>query len=64
MLVQDFLQDSARRSPDKVALICDDQRLTYGEIDAAANRLANALRESGCSAATGWRSISPIRCPL
>jgi long-chain acyl-CoA synthetase len=47
MLVQDFLQNSAIRFPDKVALICDGQRLTYAEIDAAANRLAHALLDQG-----------------
>jgi long-chain acyl-CoA synthetase len=43
MLVQDFLHHSAQRLPDKVALVCDGQRLTYAEIDLMANRLANAL---------------------
>ena len=43
MLVQDFLQDSAERFPDKVALICDSQRLTYAEVESRANRLAHAL---------------------
>jgi long-chain acyl-CoA synthetase len=47
MLVQDFLQNSAVRLPDKVALICDGQRLTYAELEAMANRLANAMREHG-----------------
>jgi amino acid adenylation domain-containing protein len=47
MLVQDFLQQSAVRTPDKVALVCDGQRLTYAEIDAQANRLAHALRANG-----------------
>jgi len=47
MLVQDFLQDSAARTPDKVALICQEQRLTYQEVDAQANRLAQALLDHG-----------------
>ncbi len=47
MLVQDFLENSADRLAEKVALICDRQRLTYGEIEARANRLANALRAHG-----------------
>jgi amino acid adenylation domain-containing protein len=47
MLVQDFLQNSADRLPDKIALICEDQRLTYAEIEQMANRLANALRAQG-----------------
>jgi amino acid adenylation domain-containing protein len=47
MLVQDFLEHSAQRLPDKVCLVCDGQRLTYGQVDAMANRLAHALRARG-----------------
>jgi long-chain acyl-CoA synthetase len=47
MLVQDFLQNSAERHPGKAALVCGGQRLTYAQVDAMANRLANALRERG-----------------
>ncbi|MCZ7551924.1 MAG: AMP-binding protein [Anaerolineales bacterium] len=46
-LVQEFLEHSARRLPDKVALICDNQRLTYAEIERLANSLAHALIASG-----------------
>lgn len=47
MLVHEFLEQSADRLPDKVALVCDGQRLTYAEVEAQANRLANALRAQG-----------------
>ena len=47
MLVQQFLERSAERSPDKTCLVCDGRRLTYAEVEAAANRLANALRAHG-----------------
>ena len=47
MLVQDFLQNSATRTPDKVALVFQKQRLTYQEIDAQTNRLAQALLDHG-----------------
>jgi amino acid adenylation domain-containing protein len=47
MLVHEFLERSADRLPDKVALVCDGQRLTYAEVEAQANRLANALKASG-----------------
>ena len=46
-LVQSFLEESARRLPSKVALICDKKRLTYMEIDERANRVARFLRQSG-----------------
>ncbi len=47
MLVHHFLEHSADRTPDKVALVCDGQRLTYAQLEAQANRLANALRACG-----------------
>ena len=47
MLVQEFLENSADRSPDKVALICEDRRLTYSQVETQANRLAHALRDRG-----------------
>lgn len=45
MLVQHFLENSAARLPDKVALICEDQRLTYNEINSSAEQLATALAD-------------------
>ena len=47
MLVHQFLENSAKRLPDKTALICGSQRYTYAELDRQANRLANAMRELG-----------------
>jgi long-chain acyl-CoA synthetase len=47
MLVQDFLEHSADRLPDKTALVCEEQRLTYAEVERMANRLAHALRQQG-----------------
>jgi len=47
MLVQDFLHQSAIHRPDKIALVCDNQRLTYAQIDTKANRLANTLIKQG-----------------
>ncbi len=46
-LVQEFLEASAQRLPDKEALVCGGRRLTYAQIDRQANRLANALRAGG-----------------
>ena len=46
-LVQDLLEQSARALPDKVALVCDGQRLTYAEINQRADRLATALTKRG-----------------
>jgi amino acid adenylation domain-containing protein len=47
MLVNDFLQNSAERTPDKVALVCDGQRLTYVQIEERANQVANGLLAAG-----------------
>ena len=33
MQVEQFLENSARQFPDKVALICGDERLTYRQIE-------------------------------
>jgi long-chain acyl-CoA synthetase len=47
MLVQEFLEYTADRLPNKAALVCDGQRLTYSMAEAQANRLANALKDRG-----------------
>ena len=47
MLVNHFLENSAERLPDKVALIYEDKRLTYREINSSADQLAAALIDMG-----------------
>jgi amino acid adenylation domain-containing protein len=47
MLVQEFLEASAQRRPDKVALVCGAARFSYAQLDLMANRLALALRARG-----------------
>jgi long-chain acyl-CoA synthetase len=47
MLVDAFLERSAARRPDKVALVCDGRRWTYAALDAEANGLAHALMAAG-----------------
>jgi amino acid adenylation domain-containing protein len=47
MLVDNFLSSSALRYPDKVALVTDETRFTYRELNELANRLANALIAAG-----------------
>jgi long-chain acyl-CoA synthetase len=42
-----LLEDSARRYPDRDALVLGDTRLTYAQVDAAANQVANLLVERG-----------------
>ena len=42
-----ILEESTRKHPDKVAVILDDFKLTYGMLNAAANQVANGLRAAG-----------------
>ncbi len=46
-LVHHFLEVSADRLPDKIALVCGDERLTYAQVEEKANRLANGLATLG-----------------
>ncbi|OEV01856.1 hypothetical protein AN217_00685 [Streptomyces qinglanensis] len=45
--VHDWFEEVARQVPDAVAVCCADRTLTYGELNARANRLARHLREQG-----------------
>jgi len=45
--IHDLFYEQATRTPDEVALIHGDERLTYRELDQAANRLAHFLRRHG-----------------
>jgi long-chain acyl-CoA synthetase len=45
--VEEFLEESARRYPDKTAVVCRDRRPTYGEIEKQSNRLAHGLIRAG-----------------
>src|SRR5258708_21966983 len=42
-----ILEESTKRNPDKVAIIFDDFKLTYAQLDAAANQVANGLVGAG-----------------
>ncbi len=41
------LMENAQRIPDRTAVICDDRRVSYGELEELSNRLANALVKLG-----------------
>src|SRR5262245_33950713 len=45
--IHDWCEAHAEKAPDSIALIQEDQNLTYGELNASANRLAAHLRELG-----------------
>ena len=47
MNIPQTLEDTARAMPQKEAIVLGAQRLTYGELDEASNKVANALIEMG-----------------
>ena len=47
MLIHNFLENSATRHPDKIAVIHDDQRTTYTQLNTQANSLAAHLQQNG-----------------
>jgi amino acid adenylation domain-containing protein len=47
-LLQEYVARQAEARPDAVALVMGDERLTYGELEAASNRLARLIRQAGC----------------
>lgn len=47
MLVNNFLEESAIKYPDKIALVTETGRYSYKEIDEMANKTANALIAEG-----------------
>ena len=47
ILVHHFLKDSAVRDPEKVALICEGQSHTFGQIDRDSDRVACELQRQG-----------------
>lgn len=46
-LLHDFLELSVAKLPDKTALVCENDRHTYAQVEAMSNRLANALLKHG-----------------
>ena len=47
MLLNNFLEASARRTPDKIALIVGNERYTYAEIESLSSKAASALAGEG-----------------
>lgn len=46
--VHEYAARQADLRPDATAVVAGDRTLTYGELEAASNRLARALEEAGC----------------
>lgn len=47
-LLHQWVTRAAERAPDRLAVVSGDEKLTYGELEAASNRLARMLRDQGC----------------
>lgn len=47
MKLGSLLTGSAGRSPNRLAVICGDQRITFAQLEETANRLANHLLDAG-----------------
>ena len=47
MLIKDIIIESARKYPNKTAVVLEDTRYTFGELNNRANSLANALSDMG-----------------
>ncbi|MFE7354972.1 Pls/PosA family non-ribosomal peptide synthetase [Streptomyces sp. NPDC057543] len=54
-----FFQDSCDRTPWAVALECDEQHLTYADLDARANQVAHYLRSVGVGTGTRVAVLLP-----
>jgi amino acid adenylation domain-containing protein len=47
LLLHDYLEESARQYPTKTAIVAGDERVSFGELNERANRLAFTLSKSG-----------------
>jgi len=45
--VHQLFEETVDRTPDKVAVVCEEKQLTYRELNERANQLAHLLREKG-----------------
>ncbi|HEY6247691.1 MAG TPA: amino acid adenylation domain-containing protein, partial [Pyrinomonadaceae bacterium] len=45
--IHELFEEQVARTPESIALVCDDLELTYAELNAQANRLAHLLRRRG-----------------
>lgn len=62
-LVSDAIKHHAQFSGNRIALVCADERFTWSELNAALNRLANALIALGCTKGTKVCMLLPNGVP-
>jgi amino acid adenylation domain-containing protein len=47
-LLQNWVTRQAERRPDGIALVMNEEKMTYGQLEESSNRLARLLRSAGC----------------
>ncbi|NET90322.1 MAG: amino acid adenylation domain-containing protein [Kamptonema sp. SIO1D9] len=52
VLIQELIEAQVKRSPQTVAVVCDNRQLTYSQLNEQANQLARYLRSLGVSQET------------
>ena len=55
--VHELFAEQAAKTPYAVALIYEDQKLSYGELDRRSNQLAHHLRGAWCRPRDGGRAV-------
>ncbi|MDE3820833.1 AMP-binding protein, partial [Sinorhizobium meliloti] len=58
LCVHALFEAQVRRAPDAVALVFEEQSISYGALNADANRLAHHLIGLGVRPTSQWRSAS------
>src|SRR5215475_13148869 len=47
-LLQHWVTEHAERRPEAVAIVMNEERINYGQLEESSNRLARLLKEAGC----------------
>jgi amino acid adenylation domain-containing protein len=47
-LLQDWVTDQAEKNPEAIAVVLNQEKMTYGQLDRLSNQLARILKEGGC----------------